>query len=322
MKLKGSLNSLSAKKVIALFVSGGALFFGLRIYQTLSLIDPQTGFFTDKENITVPLFYALAAALAIITPILLYLTPLSRAAYIEPKENVFHAVCCFGLGLGAAYSAYITSKKYTNEKDLLVLIILSALSAVVLIANAVGFFTNGKLVQKLKIPNLIPVLWAMLLTVSNFNITSGYLANTLILINIFADAFLMLFLFQYAKKFSGINGSENSPIFIYSGLICSLFEITAFAASVISVFVKHATSSFTAFAPYRLFAALFSVSALIIMLNNKVPDAPEIEDEDEEVIETEPFAPMEEENADENTNDSSDENSAENTNEITNENEA
>lgn len=295
MKIKGSLKNLSAKKIIALFCCGGVLFLGLRAYQTLKLIDPESGFFTDKNNITVMLFFALTAVLTLITPVLLYLAPLSTAPIIEPKKNIIHGLASLALGLCAGYNAYeLIKAPDEGSKTVLALMCASALSCIVLIADAAGFFSNGSLIQKLKIPNLVPVLWALFLTVSNFSVTVSYLNNTVLLINIFADAFLMLFLFQYAKKFSGINGEGNSPVFIYSALMCALLELSAFVSSVIMALSKSSAASFFAVSPYRLFTALFCITALIAMLKNKAPDFVPVS-EDDEVIKTAPFEPMPEE---------------------------
>ncbi|MCH5198628.1 MAG: hypothetical protein J1E34_06945 [Oscillospiraceae bacterium] len=287
MKFKGSLNFLSAKKIIALFSCGAAAFLGLRAYQAFALLDPESGFFTDRGNLTVKLFFLLAAALVIITPLLLYLTPLSKAEYIEPKEHFFHGLISLGLGLTAGYNSFELMRSSGAEKTVLPLMISGAAAGIVFIIDAVGFFSKGKIVQKLKILNLIPVIWALFLTINNFTLTTSYLNNTALLINIFADAFLMIFLFQYAKKFSGIYGDANSPSFIYFALMSALLEISSFISSLISVLAKGSSASFFAITPYRLFAAAFCVSALAIMLKNKVPDyAP---DSNEEEIKTAPF---------------------------------
>jgi len=280
MKLKGSSKNLSAAKIIALFTVFGIAFLALRIYQTGGLIDPATGFYTDKNDITVKLFVVLSAVLALVTPLLLYLSPLSKAEYIEPKRHVLHGVICVLLGLSAGYSAYsLFSSGEERTKTVLAVIVMGALACAVLIIDGIGFIAGGKLVNKLKIVNLFPVLWALTLTVSNFSITTSYLNNTVLLIKIFADAFLMLFLFQYAKKFSGIYGDGNSPIFIYSALMCALLELSAFVQGVM---LKSGTTEF-----YRAAAALFCVSALVIMLKNRVPDY--VPREDGDAIETVPF---------------------------------
>lgn len=288
MQLKGSLKNLSVKRLIAIFCLEGILFLEIRIYQTLTLIDPQTGFYTDKNDWTVTLFFAFTAVIALINPVLLYLAPLSKAEYIEPERNIPHAVACLLFGLCAGYNSYALIKAPSDgSKTALASGVAGIAALIVLIAFAAGYFTGGKLIQKLKIPALIPVLWALFLTVNNFSITQSYLNNTVLLINIFGDAFLMLFMFQYAKKVSGIYGDTNSPSFIYSAVMCAMLELSAFVTSAVTVLKNGAEASFAEISPYRLFAALFCLTALIVMLKNKAPDyspAPE-----EEVIETVPF---------------------------------
>ena len=219
----------------------------------------------------------LSAALALVTPVLLYLAPLSKAEYIAPERHGLLGFFCLILAAAAGYKAYGVFSSGDRTKIAVVAMAAGALSCLVLLIDAFSFFKDGRLTNKLKIPNLIPVLWALSLTVSNFSITTSYLNNSVLLINIFADAFLMLFLFQFAKKFSGIYGDENSPIYIYSALMCALLELTAFSHSVLS-------GSYSDL--YRPAAALFCMAALAVMLKNKVPDyVPETD----EVVETVPF---------------------------------
>lgn len=291
MKIKGSLKNLSAKKIIIMFSCFGALFLALRAYQAAFAIDSDTGFFAVNSSFSTALFFALAALLALITPVLLYLTPLP-SKNIKPKKNDFHALMNLALALAAAYNSYALMRTSDGAKTALPLIVCGAAASVVLLTDAAGFFLNNEIIQRLKLLNLIPVLWALLLTVKNFSVTVSYLNNTVMLVNIFADAFFMLFLFEYAKKISGINGEGNSVSFIYAALMSALLELSSFITSVIGIIGSSDADILASIMPYRLFAALFCASALAMLLKReherRYRKLPEFEVE----IETVSFDPM------------------------------
>ena len=92
MKIKGRMKNWKALPVLLCFGALGLLVIALRFYQSASLIDPATGFFTAPKDVSVVLYYVLLGLLVVGAPLALYLTPLSRAEGIAVKRNIPLAV--------------------------------------------------------------------------------------------------------------------------------------------------------------------------------------------------------------------------------------
>ena len=92
MKLKGSLEKLTIKKLSLAALVALALMLALRFWQLLKLTDPANGFFTDHTNFTVPVFYALAVGSVLGVVALAYLASgagsgLRRIAQSTPRVS-------------------------------------------------------------------------------------------------------------------------------------------------------------------------------------------------------------------------------------------
>ena len=225
MKLKGAAKNMSPKTPVILgSVLGGALVL-LRVYQTLSLIDPDTGFFRANAGVTVPLFYILAVGLALLTPAACYLCPLSKAEYIAAEKRPLHAVACLlfavavlGDSISLFTSGAVNDVSQSSVRHILsqnngrlvnATAVLGVIAAVALALCSVSFFAGKELTKKAKVLYLAPALWALCKTMSYFTINASYLNNTSLLVCIFADVFLMVFFFEYARKVTGIAGDGN-----------------------------------------------------------------------------------------------------------------
>ena len=271
MKLKGSVKILSAKTVIAAAAAAGLALLGLRIYRALTMIDPATGFFTDHGKPTVHVFYVLAVAVAVLLPLLAFLTPLSKAEYIAAAKRPVHAVGCIALGAGICKE--IADIFATGERTRLVIatVVLGAVAAAALLLCGVAFLLGREIFKKARGLYLFPAAWAICRTVSYFTIYASYIKNSALLLSIFADVFLMMFLYEYGRKVTGLGGDGNSPAFLGTALVCSVFQLCTAATGAIGI-IKETEFLYVPFAFYRVAAVLFCLSAVGVFLKNNVPD--------------------------------------------------
>lgn len=290
MKIKGSAKKLTAKTVIVAAAVLGGLLLALRCWQSFALIDPATGFFTDHKNFTVLPSYILAVGIALIVPLLAYLTPLSKAEYIAPAKRPLHALGC--LALGAAIALDAVKPLFGEEKTRLTFVtaLLGAAAAVALINCNTAFLSGRDSVRKVKLLMVFPALWALAKTLTYFSFYTSYIKTSALLLAIFADVFLMVFLFEYGKKITGLGGDGNSPAYLSTALVCAVLQCAASVTGIAGVVLK-TEFLYTPFAYYRIAAALFCVTAVGVFLKNNVPDY-----EPKKEIETHPLSAEDDKN--------------------------
>ena len=280
MKLKGSLAKFGVGK---LALTTGVLFIvmlALRFYQLTALTDPATGFFTDHTNPTVILFYILAIGSVIAFCALAYLSegagnassPGGRHIPLGVASMLF-AVPLVMEGIDGVRQILEYKNAYYSFKDAisalggyiyLVAPVFALLSAAAMLLNGYSFLTGNGLIGRLKILLLTPALWAFFLTISYFKITMSYLKVSQLMLTIFADAFLMIFLFEYARLISGIGIKESAHAFYGTGFAAAfLLLATELPNLFFTLLDKEKLVVHCEFRLYNLLAALFVVAALL-----------------------------------------------------------
>lgn len=284
MKLK-SAAKYGVKTVLSVSAALFAILFVLRLYQTFALTDPSTGFFTDKSNVTVPLFYILAIGSVIAAVILAYLSEPGEYEIAE-KKNVPHAIASLIFAIALAVegigklSVLITNAGMFGGLKLAIkeaggyafaaLPVFALLGAAAMIMNFASFLSGKLVIRKLRILSLTPVLWAFFLTISYFTVTASYLKVTQLMVTIFADVFLMLFLFEYARLLSGIGDKEAVWSFFGTGaaavglLLCAEIPNLIFAAALPDKAIVNCP-----FRAVNLAGALFTASAMLMIAKNR-----------------------------------------------------
>lgn len=284
MKLKGSAKNSSAKTVITAAAILGLGLLALRVFQSLMLIDPATGFFTDHKNITVFVFYAFAVAAALLLPLIAYLAPLSKAEYIAAAKRPVHALGCFALAAGVCKDFIDQFASGERTRLVIATVVIGAVAGVALLLCGVAFLTGKEIVKKARLLYAFPALWGLCRTVSYFTIYASYIKNSALLLSIFADVFLMIFLFEYGKKITGLGGDGNSPAYLSTALVSAVFQLCTAVTGAIGLF-RGEEFLHVPFAFYRVCAVVFCLSAVGVFLKNNVPDY-----EPAKEIETHPLA--------------------------------
>ena len=148
----------------------------------------------------------------------------------------------------------------------------------------------GAFLKKLRLLHLALPLWGLAKTASYFSINAPYLRNSALLLCIFGDVFLMIFLFEYARKISFLAGDGNSPSFLTSGLSAAVLQLAAAVTGVIGMLPGRAPFLHAEFALYRVAAAVFCVTAVALFFKLKAPDYVPGQEEAGSEIETFPLA--------------------------------
>ena len=286
MKLKGSSEKIIPSHI---FLSSGiafVLFLILRFYQLTKITDSETGFFTNKSDITVILFYVLAIAVVFGILILSFLSKNIQTVK-HGQKNTLCAVTSLAFavslvwsaveGISAlmdSYSEYFASfASFIKEKGIITAVspVLAMLSALVFIINAFCLFSGSSFISKMKLSLLIPVLWSFSQTIGFFSITASYLKVGQLLITIFGNVFFMLFLFEYARQTAGVAAEASAFLFFATAIISAFLLLSAAVPNLIFTlfldgkYVVEASPSYT----YSVFAGLFAISSAFSLIKQK-----------------------------------------------------
>ncbi len=293
--LKNALPGLSPKTLFIVFGCLGFALLLLRIAQTQLWMDPETGFFTDSSHFSVLPFYILSIGFALGALVLFYLGRQLPVAGLGVRRSVPHAFTLLLTAAAVAYdgmmqlAVYNAGEEpvYTNgnlinatRRVLFIYVVFALLSALVFLLDSVAFFSGASFGAKLRILRLVPVFWAFFRTVRFFAITASYIHSTQLFLTIFASAFLMLFLFEYARKIAGMAAEENTAVFCASGLIAGVLLITVGVTDLLLKLTGKGAMPHCEFAPYTLAAGLFCFTALGLLKTaapageEEIPTAP------------------------------------------------
>ena len=290
MKIKASVRKLNKKVLFAVFAVIGAALTAVRFYQMFALTDPETGFFTDKGNITVPLYYVLWGVTVLGAFVLNYLSADCETGACGAQKNIPHAVASILFGGAVAFHTWtklgdmlgeagtfglMNYVKAEKQYVAMIGVVFGFLTAVVLLIDAAAFLTGKDLFAKLKLCHLFPVLWLFCITVNYFSITVSYLNVTQLMLMIFADGFLMVFLFEFARFLCDIGANEAPWMLFASGTIAEVFlcasalpNLALTLAGKSEMLVEHCPMNV-----YDLAAVLFVTTGMLLAAGNKTHSA-------------------------------------------------
>ena len=286
MKLKASAEKITPSLILGASGAAFVLFFILRIYQLIKITDSETGFFTNKSDITVVLFYVLSIGFVFGALLFSFLSKSIKPVKCTQK-NIPCAVAALAFAgslvwsaiegiseLSAAFDGYFGSfASFIKDKGIISAVspVLAILSALVFIVNAFCLFTGSSLISKMKLSLLIPVLWSFTQTIGFFSITASYLKVGQLLITIFGNVFFMLFLFEYARQTAGISAEPSAFLFFATAIISAFLLLGAAVPNVIfSLFLdgKYVVKASPDYA-YSVFAGLFAICSVLPVIKQK-----------------------------------------------------
>lgn len=276
MKIKGNTGiALKAVAIVSAVLFG--LLFILRLYQTFMLTDGTTGFFTE-HNFTVPVMYALFGLSITAALALSYVCRDLPAGEVKKKPSAlyiaaafFFAITLFYDGFKNVFTVIDYAGGFSAAKEALggnigvISTVFAFLGAFSVIISVFIYLKNGRLMNKLSIPMLFPVVWAFLETLSFFSITVSYVKVSQLLFSIFYCAFLMVFLFENARVVTGIGRKDSLWFFYASGIITAGLALASGVPSFLAgIFVPENIVSYCPFELYALSGGIYAVASMLI----------------------------------------------------------
>lgn len=297
MKVIGSSEKINP--LYSLYVTAGLLCVAIpfRVYQLLSLIESDTGFYKEI-NWSVYLMYALCI-LAVLVPYVLTLLakniPESRAVYRKNKL-LAAASFIFGAGLVAdavkAFSTLILVRQgYLTQEISVVPTLLQGifgiLAAIYIMVFGISYIDGRTTYSKYKLLALCPLAWAAARLVIRFIKKISYVNVSDLMLELFAIAFMMLFLLSFARISSGLSNKKSMRSLWAAGFV-SAFLCAAANLPRLVVIITANSSVLPEEYPFELCDFGFAFFAICYIVNSmksaKNNDAFEILDEADEDI--------------------------------------
>lgn len=220
----------------------------LRIYQYFTILESDTGFYSEID-FSVYIMYAVMAALIIFSVAAAFinrknlqmkkisLSPAAGAAAfaVGALGFVFDAVSCINscISIGTDYIAGValTKVQFLNKNGGIIII----LEAVFGIISAIYFFTlasahvsKKNIGSKLRFLALALPLWSVMRLLIKFKTTISFINVSDLFISLFAIAFTMLFLLYFAQTMSEVDKGESYFKMYAYGIPAAVFSIVCF----------------------------------------------------------------------------------------------
>ncbi len=238
MKIKNSVQSISADISVVLMCIGILVSCPLRIFQMLRNIDPATGFYIDYDNVMIIILYAV---LALVTVLILVLSFLSARipASVAPKgrqiplafTSLVFAVTLF---LDAVSKYFVgteeTATIIQNAGSLSTMHHFRALTAVLsslyFLILFISYFVGNEFHKKVRILSLMPLFWSLARVLERITVVISIVRVSELLFEVCAMVFLMMFFMSFARVISDVNSKGSMWSVIACGSIASMFIMT------------------------------------------------------------------------------------------------
>ncbi len=282
--LKGK-TGFSLKLIALISVVLFTVLVAVRLYHTFFNIDGATGYFI-KNDFTVLPMYILTVLGVILVCAFCYVSGDTDRGKTVGKASFIGAVTGILFGLSVVYegavnlfdgiraipshvipggrvSLSVLTEAFGGRIELLATVF-AILGGIVILAEGVISASGREIPSFMKLPMLIPVLWAFLETLTFFSVTVSYLEVSQMFFEIFSRAFLMVFLFEHARVVSGIGKKDSSWFFFASGILAAGFLFMAGVPYFLaSLFATDKIVSYCPFEFYVLAGGLYAVATVI-----------------------------------------------------------
>lgn len=218
-KIKGSLSKPEPFAIIAAAAISLCVLLPLRVYQATTLIDPETGFYTEN-NFTVPLFYILCAVVV---------AGICAISFLSEKAGRTRNVASRSISTGVAagitalavmfnsvsgifsfieiYSGYVESVDFTRMQylsksgatALLLQAVFGVLTAFFLWIYTVSCFSKTAKLNGLSVLSVAPVAWAICRIIVRFVRKISFVNVSDLLLELFMLVFIITFFMAFAQ---------------------------------------------------------------------------------------------------------------------------
>ena len=255
-----------------------------RMYQHLNILESDTGFYRVQDW-SIYLMYALSV-LAIVVPYALTFLAKNIPASKSPfKKNKFLAVASFvfagGIVLDVVSSLstfLINAKSFTNvglsimgtmdqaQVPMIIESVFGIFAAIYVIIFGISFIDGRTTYAQYKFLALSPLFWAMSRIVVRFVRKIAYINVSDLMLELFAIAFMMIFLLSFARICAGLANSKAMRTLFASGIVGIFFCTVANLPRLLMVITGNAAALADEY-PFALCDFAFAVFAFAYIVN-------------------------------------------------------
>ena len=238
MKIKNSVQSISADISVVLMCIGILVACPMRIFQMLRNIDPATGFYIDYDSIMIIILYAVLALASVLILVLSFLSARIPASIAPGGRQIPLAVTSLAVGLTLFYDAVSMYFSGTQETATIVQNVGSAslihhfralaavLAGLYFLIFFVSYLTGNELHKKVRILSLMPLFWALARILERITVVISIVRVSELLFEICALVFLMMFFMSFARVVSDVNSKGSMWSVIACGSVAVMFIMT------------------------------------------------------------------------------------------------
>lgn len=247
-KLKGSVSRLTPSWILMVFAVAVLICVPLRLYQTICLIEPDTGFFVRGDHVTVTILYVVAAVAGASILIMSYLGIRTDTQPVRMKSRllcVMAGIMAAAFLIDAFYTVYTVVRSLVGQGTVSAAdgtaryalmqfiteaaqILFAALSGVYF--ACLSFSWNGRgSASNYAVLAVMPTFWAIARAINRFIRMINFKNVSDLLLELFMLAFMMLFFLAFARIHSKVE-SEGVQWQVYG---CGL--AAALAAAIVSI---------------------------------------------------------------------------------------
>ncbi len=253
-KIKGSLSKPEPSALVAAAALSLCALLPLRVYQVTTLIEPETGFFSEI-NFTVPLFYVIGAVIILALMVLSFLNEKTSRTRncIAPSKSLgilsvltalsitFNAVTSFTsfIELNGEYSAYIHGPYITfltksGAAPLILEALFGILTAFFFCIYAISCFKKDTTLSSFKILSAAPAIWAICRIVFRFLAKISFVNISDLLLELIMLVFMIMFFISFAQIVTNVSPETVAWRLFGCGLPAA---VVAFLVSVPRIFL-------------------------------------------------------------------------------------
>ena len=244
--MKGKLKSFKLKYILFLFVAAAAVTLPLRVYQLLTVVEAETGFFASND-ISVYLLYGICGVFCLLTILFAFMSGQVPDPKLPVGKNKLLGVASGLFALGLLWSIVdnlvdlirVFTGKYVviGSEGLLsflqeqggfvviIKIIAAFLGAIYLLVFTVSHFDGKASYREQRILALMPLAWCVCSLIGCLIQAISYIKMSELFFEMAMYLFLMLFLMAFARVCSGVS-EKNTMWEIYAfGLPAALFAL-------------------------------------------------------------------------------------------------
>lgn len=238
MKIKNSVQSISADISVVLMCVGILVACPMRIFQMLKNVDPATGFYINYDSVMIIILYAVLALVAVLILVLSYLSGRIPASIAPKGRQVPLAITSLVFALTLFYDS--VSKYFMGTQETATIIqntgstsmihhfrsLAAVLAGLYLIVLFISYISGNELYKKVKILSLMPLFWTLARILERITVVISIVRVSELLFEICALVFLMMFFMSFARVVSDVNSKGSMWSVIACGSVAAMFIMT------------------------------------------------------------------------------------------------